>query len=324
MPANAKIIAASSVTRALRVIGDRWTLLILRDAFQGAHRFEEFRSLSGAARSTLTSRLNGLVDNGLLEKVLYSEAPPRFEYRLTEKGLALYGVTLVTWRWEHRWAPSGAGIPRYLRHNVCKHAMQPEVACAHCKERIEFGDTSYEIVVGSSRARAATPRFRRLSSVNAKSHRGANASFVHITDILGDRWTPMVLSASFLGLHRFDEIQSGLEIATNILTHRLNYLVEHRILERRPYSERPPRYEYRLTQKGRDLFPHALMLMQWGDRWLAPPAGPNLRVFHKTCGAQLKAVVTCGHCHKAIDPHDVTFPPVANSEAESRPRVAER
>jgi DNA-binding HxlR family transcriptional regulator len=321
MFANAKVIAASSVTRALRVIGDRWTLLILRDAFQGAHRFEEFRSLSGAARSTLTSRLNGLVENGLLEKVRYCEAPPRFEYRLTEKGIALYGVTLVTWRWEHKWAPSGAGIPRYLRHNVCKHAMQPEVTCEHCGERVEFGDTSYEVVAGTSRSRAATPRFRRLSSVNAQSHRGANTAFVHITDILGDRWTPMVLSAGFFGLHRFDEIQSGLEIATNILTHRLNYLVEHGILERRPYSERPPRYEYRLTEKGRDLFPHALMLMQWGDRWLAPAGGPNLRVFHKTCGERLRAVVACSHCHQPIDPHDVTFPPGGASELAPRARA---
>ena len=146
MPSNAKIIAASSVTRALSVIGDRWTLLILRDAFQGAHRFEEFRNLSGAARSTLTSRLNGLVENGLLERVRYSDAPPRFEYRLTAMGLALYGVTLVTWRWEHHWAPSGAGIPRYLRHNVCKHAMQPETMCSSCGKLVEVRDTGYEVV----------------------------------------------------------------------------------------------------------------------------------------------------------------------------------
>jgi len=321
MPTNAKIIAASSVTRALSVIGDRWTLLILRDAFQGAHRFEEFRNLSGAARSTLTSRLAGLVENGLLERVRYSESPPRFEYRLTEMGLGLYGVTLVIWRWEHLWAPSGAGIPRYLRHKVCGHAMEPELTCAGCGARIDLKETSYEVITRPGRARAATPRFRRLSSVNAESHRGANAAFVHITDILGDRWTPLVLSAAFFGLRRFDEIQSGLEIATNILTHRLNYLVDHRILERRPYSERPPRYEYRLTQKGRDLFPHALMLMQWGDRWLAPPAGPNLRIFHKTCGARLRAAVTCSHCHAAIDPHDVTFPP-AGTGRKPKPEAA--
>jgi DNA-binding HxlR family transcriptional regulator len=323
MPSNAKIIAASSVTRALSVIGDRWTLLILRDAFQGAHRFEEFRNLNGAARSTLTSRLNGLVENGLLERVRYSDAPPRFEYRLTEKGLALYGVTLVTWRWEHHWAPHDAGIPRYLRHNLCKHAMQPELTCSHCGEAVGLRDTSYEVLPTAGRARAATPRFRRLSSVTAESHRGANAAFVHITDILGDRWTPLVLSAAFLGLRRFDEIQSGLDIATNILTHRLNYLVDHRILERRQYSERPPRYEYRLTDKGRDLFPHALMLMQWGDKWLTQSGGSNLRVFHKKCGARLNAVVACSHCHKPIDPHDVTFPPVAGDNS-ARQRAAER
>lgn len=311
MPTNARIIANSSVTRALSVIGDRWTLLILRDAFQGAHRFEEFRSLSGAARSTLTSRLASLVDSGLLERVRYSETPPRFEYRLTEQGLSLYGATLVIWRWEHLWAPSGAGIPRYLRHKVCGHAMEPDMTCSGCGKIVTLQDTSYEVATGQNKGRASRPRFRRLSSVNAESHRGANAAFVHITDIMGDRWTPLVLSTAFFGLRRFDEIQSGLEIATNILTHRLNYLVHHRMLERRQYSERPPRHEYRLTQKGRDLFPHALMLMLWGDRWLAPPSGPNLRIYHKTCGARLGAIVTCSHCHAPIAPHDVTFPPAA-------------
>jgi DNA-binding HxlR family transcriptional regulator len=323
----AKLIATSSVTRALGVIGDRWTLLILRDAFQGAHRFEEFRNLNGAARSTLTSRLNALVDNGVLEKVQYSQAPPRFEYRLTEKGLALYGVTLVTWRWEHRWAPSGAGIPRSLRHKVCKHAMQPEVTCAKCSERIELRDTYFEVEAPTARARsgartrvAATSAVRRLSTVNAERHRGANSALLHITDILGDRWTPLVLSAAFLGLRRFDEMQGALDIATNILTHRLNSLVDHEILHRERYSERPPRFEYRLTQKGRDLYPHALMLMKWGREWLQPAAGPTIRVFHRPCGGKLDPILSCSHCHGAIDPHEVSFPSVPSEHGGERRR----
>lgn len=316
-------IANSPVTRALSVLGDRWTLLILRDAFQGAHRFEQFRTLNGAARSTLTSRLNGLVDNGILERVQYSDAPPRFEYRLTEKGRALYGVTLVTWRWEHRWASNGAGIPKSLRHKVCKHSMLPEVTCAECGERIELRDTAFTIEQPASharptrRAKSSALAVRRLSTVNAESHRGANAALLHITDILGDRWTPLVLSSAFLGLRRFDEIQSALEIATNILTHRLNLLVEHEILQRKRYSERPPRFEYRLTQKGRDLYPHALMLMQWGNRWLPPANGPTMRVVHKTCGAKLEPVVTCNHCHGVIDPHDISFPNAADAQKRS-------
>lgn len=320
MSSIAKVIANSPVTRSLGVIGDRWTLLILRDAFQGAHRFEQFRNLNGAARSTLTSRLNGLVENGVLERVQYTDAPPRFEYRLTEKGLALYGVTLVTWRWEHRWAPSGAGIPKSLRHNVCKHAMQPEVSCASCGERIELRDTYFEIqelpaaARTARRARASAQAVRRLSTVNAESHRGANSALLHITDILGDRWTPLVLSAAFLGLRRFDEMQSALEIATNILTHRLNGLVDHEIMQRERYSERPPRFEYRLTKKGRDLYPHALMLLHWGERWLPASGGPALRVFHKPCGSRLDPVVTCSHCHGVIDRHEVTFPNAAGAQ----------
>ncbi|HEY8537599.1 MAG TPA: helix-turn-helix domain-containing protein [Steroidobacteraceae bacterium] len=323
MSSISAVVANSPVTRALSVLGDRWTLLILRDAFQGAHRFEQFRTLNGAARSTLTSRLNGLVENGILERVQYSDAPPRFEYRLTEKGLALYGVTLVTWRWEHRWVPNGAGIPKSLRHKVCKHSMLPEVACAKCGERIELRDTTFTIEKPTSRARpmrrakASALAVRRLSTVNAESHRGANAALLHITDILGDRWTPLVLSAAFLGLRRFDEIQSALEIATNILTHRLNLLVEHEILQRERYSERPPRFEYRLTQKGRDLYPHALMLMQWGERWLPQTNGPTMRIVHKKCGAKLEPVVTCNHCHGVIDPHDISFPTAASAKKRS-------
>ena len=115
MPTNAKIIAASSVTRALSVIGDRWTLLILRDAFQGAHRFEEFRNLNGAARSTLTSRLNGLVENGLLERVRYSDAPPRFEYRLTKKGEGLLTVLTALREWSDEYVFGKGNEPLIVR-----------------------------------------------------------------------------------------------------------------------------------------------------------------------------------------------------------------
>jgi DNA-binding HxlR family transcriptional regulator len=323
MSSISTVIASSPVTRALSVLGDRWTLLILRDAFQGARRFEQFRTLNGAARSTLTSRLNGLVENGILQRVQYNAAPPRFEYHFTEKGLALYGATLVTWRWEHRWAPSGAGIPKSLRHKVCKHSMLPEVACGTCGERIEMHDTTFEIEKSATRARVmrqspvSALAVRRLSTVSAESHRGANAALLHITDIMGDRWTPLVLSAAFMGLRRFDEIQSALDIATNILTHRLNSLVDHEIMQRERYSERPPRFEYRLTQKGRDLYPHALMLMQWGERWLAASGGPTLRVIHKPCGAKIDPVVTCSHCHAVLDRHDVTFPVTAATDSRS-------
>lgn len=306
---DAKFITHSSTFKALGIIGDRWTLMVLRDAFQGAHRFEEFRSLSGAARSTLTSRLTGLVDAGVLHRIPYSDSPTRYEYRLTEMGMDLYWTTLVTWRWEHAWAPRDAGIPTYLRHRTCGHAMQPILTCSHCKTLVAVNDTTSEVIATKAKGAVAKPRFRRISSITSETHRGKNEAFVHITDILGDRWTPLVLSAAFLGVRRFDDLLNCLDIATNILAHRLGHLVANQILERREYSSRPPRSEYRLTQKGHDLFPHAILLMQWGDRWLMGQNEPNLRVFHKDCGGRLGAIVACDHCHEAIQPNDVTFPP---------------
>lgn len=305
----AELIVRSPVARALGVIGDRWTLLILRDAFQGAHRFEEFCRLSGAPRSTLASRLAWLVESGLLERVRYSQSPPRFEYRLTARGRDLHGTTLVIWRWEHRWAPRTAGIPVYLRHEGCGQAMQPEVSCAACHGRVEIQDVSYRVADDGTRPSAGAPRFRRLSSVTAGNHRGANPAFVHATDIIGDRWTPLILSAAFFGMRRFDALQGGLGIATNILAHRLNLLVEQGILERVRDAAEPARFEYCLTQKGRDLFPLALTLMQWGDRWLAPPSGSGLSLFHEPCGARLEPVLTCSACQRPLGPRDVGFPP---------------
>ena len=249
-----KIIAASSVTRALSVIGDRWTLLILRDAFQGAHRFEEFRNLSGAAWARATSRLNGL-ENGLLERVRYSDAPPR-RYRLTATSRVWRDV--VTWRWEHNWAPSGAGIPRYLRHNLCKHAMQPETML-----RLRQARRSARHRLRSRAHRRPLPCRYTALSAPVVGERGviaapARPSCTSPTSsaIAGRR----VCMRGILGLRRFDEIQSGLEIATN----------PHSPFElpRRPSHPRAPpvlraaaALRVSLTQKGRDLFPHALMLM---------------------------------------------------------------
>lgn len=305
MSVPAELIAASPVTRVLDIVGDRWTLLILRDAFQGVRRFDEFRALSGVARSTLASRLAALVAHGLFDRVRYSNAPRRYEYRLTERGRDLHAVTLVAWRWEHRWAPSGARIPRALHHRVCGRSMQPEVRCAGCRRVVTIGDTYYKVSPGRGGARAGRGEARRLSRVTAASHRGSNPAFVHVADIIGDRWTPLVLSTAFLGMKRFDAIRQALDIAPNILTQRLNALTRHRILERRLYSARPPRHEYRLTRKGRDLYPHALLLMQWGDRWLAGPAGPAIRVYHRPCRARLRLAVTCSACRGALALEDV-------------------
>lgn len=300
-------VAASSFNRALGVVGDRWTLRILRDSFAGIRRFEQFQACSGAPRSTLADRLNGLIDRGVLERARYQDAPPRYEYRLSAQGADLYGAMMLLLAWEQVWMPRSAAL-QPLRHKTCGHVMSPELICSLCAEPITFENTEYEILPKSGRDRVPAPLFRRLSGSKTTMDRAAGRSLAELADVIGDRWSLMVLCAGFLGLRRFDDIQRALRVASNILTHRLNLLVEQGMCSRRSYSKHPPRYEYHLTQKGCELFPAAFMLMQWGDRWLAPASGGNLRVRHNECGWVPRGIVSCGCCREPIRAHEVDIP----------------
>jgi DNA-binding HxlR family transcriptional regulator len=125
-----------SVARALDTIGDRWSLLILRDAFYGVRRFEDFREDLGVARNILTDRLQKLVARGVLSRVQYEEKPPRFEYRLTEKGKELLPVILTMMKWGNRWGSETPEQPVTLTHTTCGHETEPVVTCAHCGEEL--------------------------------------------------------------------------------------------------------------------------------------------------------------------------------------------
>ncbi|HEV7679642.1 MAG TPA: helix-turn-helix domain-containing protein [Candidatus Dormibacteraeota bacterium] len=125
-----------SVARTLDVVGEWWSLLVLRDAFTGVRRFEDFQRSLGIARNILTDRLQTLVEYGVLERRRYQERPERFEYRLTEKGLDLYPVVVSLMRWGDRWAADETGPPVILTHKACGHEVMPELACPDCGEAV--------------------------------------------------------------------------------------------------------------------------------------------------------------------------------------------
>jgi len=101
-------------------------------------------------------------------------------------------------------------------------------------------------------------------------------------DLIGDRWTLLILRDAFLGVRRFDDFRRDLDIASNVLTNRLDTLVAAHILFTRPYQEHPPRHEYLLTEKGKDLFDVLMALWRWGDRWVGSHA--ERRIIHQECG----------------------------------------
>jgi DNA-binding HxlR family transcriptional regulator len=128
-------------------------------------------------------------------------------------------------------------------------------------------------------------------------------------DVLGDHWNLLILRQACLGTRRFDDFQTALGIGRNILTQRLNRLVDEDLLSRVEYQQRPPRCEYRLTDKGRDVYPILAAMAAWGERWLTGPEGTPLILHHTPCGNDMHAVVVCSQCDQPLDVRDVRAKP---------------
>ena len=125
---------------------------------------------------------------------------------------------------------------------------------------------------------------------------------------VGDRWTLLILRDLFRGVRRFERLHQDLGIARNLLTDRLQRLVDLEIVHRVPYQDRPVRCEYHLTTKGADLSPALVALMHWGDRWYAVDGPPTLLV-HDACGTPLDQAVSCPACHEPVRPHHIRSRP---------------
>ena len=153
-----------------------------------------------------------------------------------------------------------------------------------------------------------------------RTYSGQNCSIARTLEVVGDRWTLLVIRDAFLGLRRFDDFHENLGVARNVLTDRLGRLVEEDILERRRYQERPERFEYRLTQRGEDLWPTLVTLMHWGDRHLTGEEGAPLLLVHRGCGGPISDRRVCETCLEEVGPRQVT--PVAGPGAS--PPLRER
>jgi DNA-binding HxlR family transcriptional regulator len=141
------------------------------------------------------------------------------------------------------------------------------------------------------------------------TYAGQTCSVARTLEVVGERWTLLIVRDAFLGIRRFDDFQRSLGVARNVLNTRLQRLVDAGLLERRLYQERPERYEYRLTEKGLDLWPAVVALMRFGDQHLAGDEGPPLLLRHRDCGGEVTASLTCGTCGAALGARDVVAAP---------------
>ena len=139
--------------------------------------------------------------------------------------------------------------------------------------------------------------------------------------VIGDKWTLLILRDAFRGVRRFDDFACDLGIARNLLTDRLAKLVEHGILARVPYQERPVRHEYRLTATGLDLSPALVAFMHWGDKHLANDEPPVVLV-HDACGEPLDQVFVCWRCDETITPRQIKSRPGSGAAPASPPSTS--
>lgn len=142
-------------------------------------------------------------------------------------------------------------------------------------------------------------------------------SIARTISVIGDRWTLLILRDCFLRVRRFDEFQARLGVTRHLLADRLRRLVKAGVLTKVEYQERPKRFEYRLTQKGLDLYPALMAIVRWGDTHMCDPAGPPLLYRHKGCGQDFHPVMTCSECGEPVGARDVHVHPGAGEASYS-------
>ena len=147
-------------------------------------------------------------------------------------------------------------------------------------------------------------------------------SIARTVEIIGERWTPLILRDVFGGVTRFDAIQEDLGIPRNVLTQRLETLIGHGVLERVAYQHNPPRYDYLPTEKGRGLGPILLAMLAWGDRWTAGEAGPPVLMRHERCGQVAQAVASCSSCGEPLNAEEISLLPGPGLPEDPAPGTA--
>jgi DNA-binding HxlR family transcriptional regulator len=309
IPGRKAIIEAGerncSVARTLDIVSDAWAFLVIREAFFETRTFEAFRVALGIPRSTLTDRLRKLTRLGIFKQVA-STSGARMEYRLTQKGFDLYPSFIALMQFGDRWLAGNRPPPLRLLHTSCCCETHPIVACSACLSRVNARDASYRDGPGAGGTAARAGRNTRRASDTTIFAQGRPSSVSRALQIIGDKWSFMVVREGFFGIRRYDQIQARLGIAPNILTDRLSRLVATGVFRKQLYQTTPKRYEYVLTDMGLDLYGPFIAMLAWGDRWLSRNR-PPLLLHHKTCGNDFRPMVICKECKKPIVAADMRY-----------------
>lgn len=306
----------AAARRTIAVLGDVWTLRILRTIFRGKRRYGDFVAEFGVSRAVLTDRLGKLVEQGVLLRHAPDGGHP--QYRLSDSGLDLWSLFLAIWLWEHDWGAAKdpdtwpPDLPRTaVLHVGCGQVMRPQLRCMHCQLALIPQQAALMPAplpqAGAARSMAAqqpvaASAFRRARTAPLAGAAAGNGP--RLIRVIGDRWNSAVVGAVFRGTRTFSRFESELAIGPAQLSERLLELQELGILRADAYAG--TRQAYRLTEAGLALFPIVLELMRWGNQWLLAPE-QVVRLRHLPCGEPLSARWHCGHCQQLLTRQGVRF-----------------
>lgn len=293
---------------AMVILGDQWVLLILQHAFlNGSRRFMQWHDLLGVSESVLAHRLKEMTEAGIFRMATYHDGHRRRqEYLLTQRGLDLWSLLVCMWTWEEQWVTRSESR-LWLEHLTCHGSTMPLLRCAHCgsfpvsARATDTDEPSGELVPGLHRLRRHRRATRSLDPDEVLSYDTQTLA------ILGDRWSTLVLGASFMGASTFSEFQRRLGVAPSILSDRLKLFIESDIFSVEPDDDRRRR-RYRLTPKGLAFFPVLAVMWDWADRHLGDAdVGQHLTITHRACGQRLEPTLACSACHEPIARRTVRF-----------------
>ncbi|WP_378739927.1 winged helix-turn-helix transcriptional regulator [Nocardia brasiliensis] len=298
--------ATHPVAATFDLLGDRLTLTILRHAFVNrTRRFNQWIERTGAPPAVLTARLAALVDAGVLVRMPQPGSPDRFEYLLTELGLATWEILVSVWGWQREWTAEGALHPD-LVHGACGHRGPPVLMCRGCGRTVTARDTEVDLGDDALWRFTSSGRRRARAAVSVPT----DMRFDEVMAAIGDRWSATVTGLALAGVRRFSAFRAAMDMSPTTLTERLSRLCDAEILRR---SGAGSGREYRLTPRGRALFAIFAFLLAWSELAHSGAPEPGLRIRHRECGAVLVPALRCRGCDARLERTDVRFEPVTRA-----------
>ena len=296
----------NAVGRMLGLLGDEWSLLIIRHSLLGVSRYGQFRAAMPISNSVLTQRLSRLAEHGLLERRVYRTNPLRAEYLPTERSITLWPMMLAIWEWERNWTGlDGEALP-LRRHDSCGAAFNPLLTCGSCNREVDAREVRATWGPSGSWERSAP----ESSTRRRPDFVPVSGLYPQTMELFGNRWSSALIGAAFRGLVRFSQFEAALGAPPTLIAERLRVFVGLGVLESRQHARHPGRPEYHLTVKGRAFFPVVATALQWAEKWFTSPEGPAIVQTHQTCGQAFIARHACDQCHETLTSRTITIVPV--------------